>query len=170
MKWVIWNSKVFFQGHLWFYGFLSEARVGWINCKLNIAVRIWWSHTQIILRCHINPGIIWDTMPYEFQAQGFWMQISWFLARLGLYCFPIEHIFGICTTLSWHSGFPIPIQLPYLCGKKGYKPGKGKNIFHYAHSHNSIPFHRWSKNRLPLLAIIINIILRFGQFFLQGRF
>ena len=87
------------------------------------------------------------------------------MASLGLYCFPIGHIFGICTTLSWHSGFPIPIQLPYLCGKKGCKPGKGKNIFDYAHSNNSIPFHRWSGNQLPLLAIIINIVSRFKKKF-----
>ena len=55
------------------------------------------------------------------------------MASLGLYCFPIEHIFGICTTLSWHSGFPIPIQLPYLCGKKGYNPGKQGNFLNYAY-------------------------------------
>ena len=107
----------------------------WMPCGMNsfsaenCCKKIPWSHTDLIKCCIMSHGLIWDTMPYEFQAQGFWMQISWFLARLGLYCFPIEHIFGICTTLSWHSGFPIPIQLPYLCGKKGYKPGKGGNVF-----------------------------------------
>ena len=36
-----------------------------------------------------------------------------------------------------------------------------------AHSHHSIPFHRWLESQSPLLAIIINIIFRFRQTFFQ---
>ena len=32
--------------------------------------KIPWSHTDLIKCCIMSHGLIWDTMPYEFQAQG----------------------------------------------------------------------------------------------------